>query len=195
MSEVSIEIKNMYKNFGATHALVDVSFSFNKGEIRGLIGENGSGKSTVSSIIAGIQQPTSGEMFLFGEKWAPRTSLEAQNAGIAMIVQEAGTIARISVAENIFLGNYKPFMRHLAVNRKLMNAEAAKALAKIGVTDIDPSLQCSHYSMEDRKLIEIARAMYFDPKILIVDETTTALAQKGRSILYRLIHDRCASDY
>lgn len=190
MSEVSIEIKNMYKNFGATHALVDVSFSFNKGEIRGLIGENGSGKSTVSSIIAGIQQPTSGEMFLFGEKWAPRTSLEAQNAGIAMIVQEAGTIARISVAENIFLGNYKPFMRHLAVNRKLMNAEAAKALAKIGVTDIDPSLQCSHYSMEDRKLIEIARAMYFDPKILIVDETTTALAQKGRSILYRLIHEQ-----
>ena len=81
MQEVSIEIKNMYKNFGATHALTDVSFRFNKGEIRGLIGENGSGKSTVSSIIAGIQPPTSGEMFLFGKPWAPKTSLEAQNAG------------------------------------------------------------------------------------------------------------------
>ena len=189
MQEVSIEIKNMYKNFGATHALTDVSFKFNKGEIRGLIGENGSGKSTVSSIIAGIQPPTSGEMFLFGKPWAPKTSLEAQNAGIAMIVQESGTIARISVAENIFLGNYKPFRKRFAVNRKMMNEEAKKALERIGITDIDPSLPCSAYGMEDRKLIEIARAMYYDPKVLIVDETTTALAQRGRNILYKLIHE------
>lgn len=188
MGEISIEIKKLSKNFGATHALNDVSFSFNRGEIRGLIGENGSGKSTVSSIIAGIQPPSSGEMFFNGKPWAPKTSLDAQHAGIAMIVQESGTIARISVAENVFLGNYKRFLKNFAVNRRLMNEEAKKALRNIGISNIDPSLPCHAYGMEDRKLIELARAMYLQPEVLIVDETTTALSQKGRDILYSIIH-------
>ena len=190
MNNVSIETRNICKNFGATHALVNVSFRFCGGQIRGLIGENGSGKSTVSSIIAGIQPPTSGEMFFSGKPWKPQSSLEASNAGIAMIVQEAGTIARISVAENIFLGNYQPFKKHFSIDRRKMNQEAIKALQMIGIDDIDPSLPCGMYGMEDRKLIEIARALYLNPKVLIIDETTTALAQRGRSILYRIIHEQ-----
>ena len=106
-----LKTEKITKRFGDLVAVDHVDLEINLGEIKGLIGENGSGKSTVSSIIAGIQPPTSGEMFLFGKPWAPKTSLEAQNAGIAMIVQESGTIARISVAENIFLGNYKPFRK------------------------------------------------------------------------------------
>ncbi len=103
--EVLLEVKDMCKNFGVTVALNHVDFVVKRGEIRGLIGENGSGKSTVSSIAAGIQKATSGEMFYKGKPWNPASTLEAQSAGICMIVQEAGTIPDIPVADNIFLGH------------------------------------------------------------------------------------------
>ena len=93
----------MYKNFGATVALNNVSFTLNRGVVCGLIGENGSGKSTVSSIAAGMQPPTKGSMKFKGEPWAPPSMLYAEKHGIGMIVQEAGTIPNITVAENIFL--------------------------------------------------------------------------------------------
>lgn len=185
-----IEIKNLSKSFGATKALREVNFQFNAGEIRGLIGENGSGKSTVSSIISGMQPPTSGDMFYKDQLWKPKSTLEAQESGIAMIVQEAGTIPDISVAENIFLGNYKRFMKWMTVDHKKMNAEARVALEKIGVTNIDPATPCRLYDMQERKLMELARAMYVEPDILIVDETTTALSQAGRRILYKVIHEQ-----
>jgi len=175
--EVLVEVKDMCKNFGVTVALNHVDITIRRGEIRGLIGENGSGKSTVSSIIAGIQPATSGEMFYKGKPWKPSTSLEAVNQGIGMIVQEAGTIENISVAENIFLGNYEAFKNGIFMNKAKMNAEAARALEKIGVTTINPALPTRVYDMQDRKLIEIAGTMYNNPDLFVVDETTTALLQ------------------
>lgn len=115
--------------------------------------------------------------------------LEAQKAGIGMIVQEAGTIANISVAENIFLGNYDKFKNGPIINKVAMISEARKALEKIGVTNINPALPARHYDMQERKLIEIAKCMYNDPELLIVDETTTALSQSGRDIIYRIMHE------
>ena len=97
--KVLAEVKDLCKNFGVTIALSHVDFAVKTGEIRGLIGENGSGKSTVSSIIAGLQPPSSGQMFYKDKPWRPKDVLEAQEAGIGMIVQEAGTIAGISVEE------------------------------------------------------------------------------------------------
>ncbi len=187
--KVLAEVKDLSKNFGVTIALSHVDFAVKTGEIRGLIGENGSGKSTVSSIIAGLQPPSSGQMFYKGKPWSPKDVLEAQEAGIGMIVQAAGTIAGISVAENIFLGNYKRFKKGPAIDKKAMVAEARKALEKIGVTDINPALPTRMYDMQERKLIEIAKCMYGDPELLIVDETTTALSQNGRDIIYRIMHD------
>jgi len=187
--KVLVEVKDISKNFGVTIALSHVNFTVKTGEIRGLIGENGSGKSTVSSIIAGLQPPSHGEMEYKGKPWAPQNVLEAEEAGIGMIVQEAGTIANISVAENIFLGNYKRFMKGPIINRIALVAEARKALQKIGITDINPALPARMYDMQERKLIEIAKCVYNDPDLLIVDETTTALSQKGREIIYRIMHD------
>ncbi len=187
--EILVQVKDMCKNFGVTIALNHVDIDIRRGQILGLIGENGSGKSTVSSIIAGIQPPTSGSMTYKGHPWSPATALEAARGGIGMIVQEAGTIGSISVAENIFLGNYEPFKTGPIINKKKMVAEARKALDKIGVEDIDPSLPAGLYDMQDRKLIEIAKVMYHEPELIIVDETTTALSQKGRDLLYKLIHD------
>lgn len=99
-----IEVKNIVKSFGSTKALQDVSFAVYPGEVRGLIGENGSGKSTMSSIISGNLKADSGEMFLFGKPFAPDNSFIASEFGISMIVQEQGTIDTVTVAANIFAG-------------------------------------------------------------------------------------------
>ncbi len=192
--EVLVEVRDMCKNFGVTVALNHVSMLIKRGEVRGLIGENGSGKSTVTTIIAGIQQASSGDMLYKGKPWKPQTSLEAAKEGIGIIVQEMGTIPSITVAENIFLGDYSRFLSGPLINRRKMNAEAKAALEKIGVTDIEPSDITAKYNMEQRKLIEIAKVMAHDPEMFIVDETTTALSEKGREILYHLMHQAAADN-
>ncbi len=184
-----VEIHNMSKRFGATVALDDVSLTAYSGEVLGLIGENGSGKSTVTSIYAGMQPCDSGSMTFAGQPWTPSSMNESLAKGVGMIVQENGTVPGISVAENIFLGETKEFMSGLFVNRKKMTAEAAKALEKIGAGHIDPSAVTAALDFQDRKLIEIARVMAKDPQVLIVDETTTALSQMGRDIIYRIMKD------
>ncbi len=187
--EILLEARNISKKFGITQALKNVSINIERGKIIGLIGENGSGKSTFSSIISGIYQATSGSMRLKGENYKPANPIEAQEKGISMIAQEMGTLPSIRVADNIFLGKEKLFTERAIVNRKKMYQEAKKVMEEIGVTNINPSDLTSKYSFEDRKLIEVVRAYYTKPEIFIVDETTTALSQKGRDIIYKLIKD------
>lgn len=186
--EVVLEVKDMCKNFGVTIALNHVNFTLKSGEVRGLIGENGSGKSTVSSIASGMQKATSGEMFYKGKPWSPSSTLEAQQAGICMIVQEAGTIADIPVADNIFLGHENLFATGPFVNHHKMVKAAQELLDGLGM-DIDASVRTSRLSMQQCKLVEIAKAMYWKPSILVVDETTTALSQTGRDLLYKLMRE------
>ena len=186
-SEEIVRVEHIYKSFGPTKALVDVSFSVNRGEIRGLIGENGSGKSTVSSIIAGVQPADKGEMFIHGKPYKPHTMVEAQAHGISMIVQEMGTISNIGVADNIFIGKEKQFERGGIVNRRAMCEAAGKILKEIGADFIDPYANINDLNFEARKIVEIARAMYDSPEIFIVDETTTALSQNGRDLIYALM--------
>ena len=185
--EVLISCSRICKNFGATRALIDVDFELRRGEVCGLIGENGSGKSTLTSIFAGVQPATSGEMFRAGQPYAPHNMVEAQKAGVAMIVQEAGTLREVDVASNIFVGNYGMFSKHGILNIRRMHAEAAKILKEIGAEDIRPDTPVASLNFEDRKIVEIARAMYLNPEILVIDESTTALAQKGRQLIYKLI--------
>ncbi len=185
--EVLVEAKDLNKNFGVTVALHNVNMTIKRGEIRGLFGENGSGKSTVTSIIAGIQPATSGEMFYKGQPWKPKDSLEALHNGIGIIVQEMGTVPTISVAENIFIGDYDRFKTGPIISKRKMVEEAQKALENIGVTDINAARVTRTYNMEQRKLIEIAKTMAHDPEMFVVDETTTALSESGREILYRLM--------
>lgn len=182
-----LETKGIYKSFGPTRALVDVSITVHRGEIRGLIGENGSGKSTLSSIIAGALDSDDGKMYFRGKEYVPNGNVDAQKQGISMIVQEMGTIPGITVASNIFIGNLQQFTKRGILSIKKMNQTARKILKDIGVPEIDPALFINDLNFEDRKIVEIARAMYTNPDILIIDETTTALAQKGRNILYEVI--------
>ena len=183
-----LEMKHIRKTFASTVALGDVSFDVYPGEIRGLIGENGSGKSTISSIAAGMQKADSGEMLYHGQPWHPVSMIDALDHGIGMIVQESGTIQGISVAENLFLGEMARFPGKLGtVNRKAMVRKANEALRAIGVTSVTGDMPMGALDFQTRKLVEIAKVVMKDPEILVVDETTTALSQEGRQILYDLV--------
>lgn len=207
-NDLILEVKHMYKNFGATVALNDVSFSLERGKIYGLIGENGSGKSTVSSIIAGMQPATKGDMTFKGNEWNPHSMLAAQEGGVGMIVQEAGTIPNISVAENIFLGHEKLFAASKTINKKKvekdptvkekkiyspfinkskMLVEAKKLLNEYDITSFDAATRTSSIDMQARKLIEIVKCLYWKPDLLIIDETSTALSLEGREFLYKVM--------
>ncbi len=367
MKEAIFKATHIVKQFGPTIALNDVDIEIYPGEIRGFIGENGSGKSTMSQIMTGIYEKTSGTMYYHGKLWEPKSQVDALNKGIGIIVQENGTISPISVAENIYLGelkqfsgknyfeerrivnfsplydldttkfdslineailntgkdknlikeykaklkdeylnlkkyleesnsikeksikeefdkksealynefnlninslkekhandkadektieyrisyetkelktNYKKNVKRLyqesylhlgwlksdleALKNKYKNAltdidkpyeskslrkvkdffltaifglfvngdklarHAGYALAKIGVNDIDPKMITARYDMQQRKLIEIAKCLNKDPEIFIVDETTTALSETGRNLLYKKMEE------
>jgi len=193
MSVELLRAKDVVKTFGLTRALQGVDFTLKSGEIRGFIGENGSGKSTLCSIFSGIYGYDNGEILFKGEEYSPASMVEAGKLGVAMIVQEMGTISGIGIADNIFIGKEKDFTKGGLVNRRAMNSAAKKILEYIGAGDINPSHNIDELNFEDRKLVEIARAMYDQPDVLIVDETTTALSQRGRDIVYSLCR-RMASE-
>lgn len=185
--EVLFETKNITKRFGSTIALDNVDLTIYRGEIRGLIGENGSGKSTISSIAAGMQKADAGTMFFKGKEHKPLTMIDGAKAGFGMIVQEAGTVSGITVAENIFLGKEKEFAKFGIVNKKAMNKAAKEALDNIGFSDINPAVMIDALDLQQRKLVEVAKVMYDHPDVMVVDETTTALSQQGRDIVYKLM--------
>ena len=193
MSTELLRAEKIVKTFGPTKALQNVDFTLHAGEIRGLIGENGSGKSTLCSVCGGIYGCDSGELYLKGEPYHPVSMVDAQKKGFAQILQEMGTISGIKVADNIFIGKEKLFTKGGLVNRKKMYQAAKEVLLSLGVDDIDPKAPIDTLNFEDRKLVEIARAMYDKPDILVVDETTTALSQRGRDIVYNLCN-RMAAD-
>ncbi len=185
MSEVRLQVQHMTKSFGITKALKDVSFDINKGEVHALIGENGSGKSTLTNMLTGIYQIESGTFILDGEEVHPKNQVEANKQGISIIVQELGTLSGLTVAENIFLGHEEAFVKFGIKNTNAMNRKATELLKEYGFDRIKASAQIDDYNFEDRKLVEIVKATYFHPKIVVIDETTTALSQEGREELYK----------
>lgn len=185
--EILIHAEDIYKYFGATKAVDGISLDIFKGEICGLVGENGSGKSTFLSLLSGIHKPDSGTFTYEGKTYAPANLSDAGKQGVSMIVQEANTIKGLTVAENMFLGIEEPFMNHGIRNVKKMNAMARERLDYFGLTTVDEKTEVSNYSMEQRKLIELVKASSLNPKLLMVDETSTALSQTGREELYKLI--------
>jgi ribose transport system ATP-binding protein len=179
-----LKVQNVSKTFVTTRALREATLRIEEGEIRGLVGENGSGKSTLASIVSGIVTPDSGQMFMRDRPHAPKSVLEANSSGISIVVQEMGTIDGLTVAANLFLGEERRFSSLGLLNTAAMNKECRQALRRFGIESIDPDAQIGSLSFEDRKLIEFAKALHVDPDLLIVDETTTALSQRGREILF-----------
>ncbi len=185
MSEVRLQVQNLCKTFGITKAVQNVSFNINKGEVHALIGENGSGKSTLTNMLTGIYTIDSGHFILDGKEVHPKNQVEANDQGISIIVQELGTLSGLTVAENIFLGHEDRFVKFGIKNTGAMNRQAQELLNKYGFNRIRANAMVDDYNFEDRKLVEIVKATYFQPKIVVIDETTTALSQEGREELYK----------
>ena len=185
--KVLLVAEHIDKRFGITHAVNDVSLTINAGEIRALIGENGSGKSTFSQMLCGIYTIGGGTFTLDGKELHCRNQVEANNEGVAIIVQEMGTLSGLTVAENIFLGHEEPFMHMGVKDTRAMNKAAQRLLNEYGFERVKASDMIDLYNFEDRKLVEIVKATYMKPKILVVDETTTALSQNGRYELYKIM--------
>ena len=127
-----LKAEHIDKRFGITHAVNDVSLTIAAGEIRGLIGENGSGKSTFCQMLCGIYTIGGGTFTLDGKQLHIRNQVDAINAGISIIVQEMGTLSGLTVAENIFLGHEEPFMHMGVKDSRAMNREAQKLLDSYG---------------------------------------------------------------
>ena len=188
MSEILLKAEHISKNFGITNAVSDVSLDFYPGEIHGLIGENGSGKSTFSSMLCGIHTISSGKFILSGKELHVKNQVDANRSGVSIIVQEIGTLPGLTVAENICLGEEDDFMHGPVKDSAAMNKKAQELLDSYGFTGIKASMMIDHYSFEERKLVEIVKATYFKPKILVVDETTTALSHDGREELFKVMN-------
>lgn len=187
MKDSFFRIENLSKRFGATIANKKITLTINKGEVRGFAGENGSGKSTLCSIIGGIQRLDSGTMFKEGQPYNPQSPIEANNQGVAMVVQELGVLEGLTVAENIFVGRTEQFARRGLINIKKMEKAAEKELEKWGINEIPVDRMAGALSIEERKMLELVKALSVDPDILILDEITQALSHDNRELLYNII--------
>jgi ribose transport system ATP-binding protein len=182
-----LQLTDIAKSFGAVRALRSGQFELRAGEIHALAGENGAGKSTLMNIIDGILQPDSGSIRIDGQPVRIDSPAMAQRLGIGFVHQEIALCADISVAENIFMAETAQSRRRLMGGADLI-ARAAEVLAPLG--DIDPRLPAGRLSISQQQLVEIAKALTLDCRILILDEPTAALteheAQKLFGIMRRL---------
>ena len=186
-NDVILEIRNLNKRFGPTHANKNINFTLRRGEIHGLIGENGSGKSTLLSQIAGIQRYDSGEMYVNGEAYAPHSPLDANRHGISMVMQELGVVGNLSAGVNVFLGRTGQFSKFGVINMKKMNRAAKEQFEKWNLNMPPLGQQTDGMMIESRKMIELARALSVDPEIILLDEVTQSLSLNNRRQLYELI--------
>ncbi|MCI8282725.1 MAG: sugar ABC transporter ATP-binding protein [Lachnospiraceae bacterium] len=182
MGDTLLKIEGLNKSFGITHANVNVNLELGRGEIRGLAGENGSGKSTLLSQIAGIYRSDSGKMILNGEEYAPHSPIEANSRKIAMVVQELGMVGSLPASVNIYLGKTKFF-----ISMKELQQEADRVSERWELPKLNLKRMAGSMNIENRKMVELIRALAVDPDVLILDEVTQSLSHDNREIIYKLI--------
>jgi ABC-type sugar transport system ATPase subunit len=182
-----LQIEGLTKSFFGVRVLHEVGLSLAPGEVLGLVGENGSGKSTTMNILGGVHQPETGRMTLAGEPYAPRSPRDAEAAGIAFIHQELNLFKNLSVEENLFIGGFPRLVRGLPfIDRRKVRARAREMLAAVNL-DIAPGTPLSRLSQGERQLVEIAKALGADARIVIFDEPTTSLTARESRRLFELI--------
>lgn len=169
-----LELSKVSKSFGGIAALKDVDMTLQAGEIHGLVGENGAGKSTTMKIIAGVYHDYDGEMRIDGTKVHFRSAREALAAGIGMVHQELSTVPDLTVAENVFLG-HQPLTKMGTVDWARINKEATRLIASLGL-DIDPKTRMGSLPVGLQQLVELSRVLFSGARIIILDEPTSALS-------------------
>lgn len=179
-------MSDVEKQFGATRALKGVALEVRPGEVHALIGENGAGKSTLMKVLSGALSPDRGHIELDGRPYAPAGPLEARESGVVMIYQELNLAPDLSVEENIVLGA-EP-RRFGWVDRKQRRALARDALAELRHEDLPLEVPVYRLSVAEQQVIEIARALIYDARLLIMDEPTSSLTRSDVEELFAIVH-------
>lgn len=187
MGETILKMTNISKRFGGVAALSDVSMELSKGEVRALIGENGAGKSTLMKILLGIHQADAGEIEFDGHQVHFKEPKQALDAGISMIHQEISLIPTVDVAENIWMGREDKFTKMgWWIDQSRRYAATKELLDTLGI-QVNPRTTVSLLSIAMMQLVELARAVSYDSKIIIMDEPTSALSAEEVELLFSIV--------
>ena len=192
MNDIIVSMHDICKSFPGVKALDHVDFELRSGEVMALLGENGAGKSTLMKVLSGVYTRDSGDMEIQGKAYGNLTPKQAQAAGVAIIHQELNMCRHLTVAENIFLGREK--VRGVVLSQREMEAEAAEVLGRLKI-DISPRTVVGDLPISKQQMVEIAKALSMDARILIMDEPTSALTAREIEDLFRIIRDLRASDH
>ena len=178
--EPIVELRNIVKRFGSVEALSGVSMSVRRGEVLGLLGDNGAGKSTLIKTLAGVHDPDEGEILIRNETRKPWTPLAARQAGIETVFQDRALVPQHSIVKNIFMGREicNPFG---LIRGKKQVEEANRLMREIGFTSkvFNPESTVGHLSGGERQGVAIARALYNEADVIVLDEPTTAAVSDG----------------
>ena len=183
-----LELKNISKSFGGVKALQNISVQFHEGEIHAILGENGAGKSTLMKIVCGIYQADQGEVILDGKKMKLNDYNDAIHNGISIVNQEINLIPESSIAENIVLDKMDQFTKLGFVNWNRINETAKKYMDMVGL-EFDPKTPVMKLSAAHKQLIQIAKALSANAKVLMLDEPTSSLTQYEANILFNLVRE------
>jgi len=180
-----VALSGATKRFGAVRALRQASLALHAGEVRGLVGENGAGKSTVVKILAGVQPPDAGGVLVDGEPVSFSGPTDARQAGVAVIYQEPTLFPDLSVEENVVMGRH-PLGALRRIDRRALRSQVRELLDRLGVR-LDPERPVRGLSIADQQIVEIAKALSFDARVLIMDEPTAALSGPEVARLFRVV--------
>jgi len=185
-NSIRLQVRNVTKRFPGVVALKEVHFDLMPGEVLALIGENGAGKSTLMKILAGVQQPDSGQILLDGQPVAINSVQQAQEFGLSLIHQELNLSDNLDVGANIFLGREPT--RFGMIDRRKINEDATKYLNMIGL-DISPTTIVNRLTIGQQQMVEIARALSTNARVLIMDEPTSSLSSRETEALFEVVKD------
>ena len=180
-----LEARSISKSFEGNLVLSDIDLAVFPGEIHAVVGENGAGKSTLMKILGGVYQPDQGHLFLAGQEFQPRAPKEAIDHGIVVIHQELSLTPHLSTEENIFLGHY-PVTPFGTVDRKKMRRDTLTLLRRLSI-ELEPSRPISQLSVAQQQMVEIAKALSRNPKVLILDEPTAVLDDENAKVLFQVL--------
>jgi len=183
---VLVKTEGITKEFSSVRVLNNISIEIRAGEVFGIIGENGAGKSTFIKILSGLYQPTAGKLWFDGKQVDIRSPADAKKIGISLIPQEFNLVADLCVYENIFLGE-ELVKKNGFLDIKAMVARTQQLLSELDVSTISPYARIQDLSVAQKQMVEIAKAIAFDSRFLIMDEPTTMLTSKEIDVLFRLI--------
>ncbi|WP_422477388.1 sugar ABC transporter ATP-binding protein [Pleomorphochaeta sp. DL1XJH-081] len=186
MAETLLTIRDLTKFFPGIKALDNVHLTVRAGEVHALIGENGAGKSTLVKILTGVYFPTGGTITMDGQPLSFKNALDAQQTGIVAIHQEASMFLELSVTENIYMGHHLRHPKTRKLDWKAMKAKTQELLAQLELA-IEPDTLVKNLSVAQRHMVEIAKALSLNAKVVIMDEPTSALTTREVEDLYRIV--------